>query len=72
MGLLTFSGDGEGGFSTVGVVILGNRCGIQGQNYVGGGGGGGREYDLLFDVDIVNLPLKNNLIETEGTMLLFL
>ena len=41
MGLLTFSGDGEGGFSTVGVVILGNRCGIQGQNYVGGEGGAG-------------------------------
>ena len=32
--LLTFFWDSEGDFSTVGVVILGNRCGIQGQNYV--------------------------------------
>ena len=27
---------------------------------------------LLFDVDIVNLPLKNNEGDTEGLMLLFL
>ena len=33
--LLTFFWGGEYGFSTVGVgVILGNGCGIQGQNYV--------------------------------------
>ena len=32
--LLTLFWDGECGFTTVGVVILGNRCGIQGQNYV--------------------------------------
>ena len=33
--LLTFFGDGEYGFSTVGVgAILGNGCGIQGKNYV--------------------------------------
>ena len=33
---------------------------------------GRREYDLLFDVDIVNLLLKNNEAETEGLMLMFL
>ena len=33
--LLTFFWNGECHFSTVGVgVTLGNRCGIQGQNYV--------------------------------------
>ena len=30
------------------------------------------EYDLLFDLDIVNLRLKNNGGETEDLMLLFL
>ena len=30
------------------------------------------EYILLFDVDIVNLPLKSSGRETEGLMLLFL
>ena len=30
------------------------------------------EFNLLFDVDIVNLPLKNNGGETEGLMILFL
>ena len=30
------------------------------------------EYDLLFDVDIVSLLLKNNGRETEGLMLWFL
>ena len=30
------------------------------------------EHDLLFDVDIVNLQLKNDEAETEGLMLMFL
>ena len=30
------------------------------------------EYILLFDVDIVNLPLKSSDRQTEGLMLLFL
>ena len=29
-------------------------------------------FSLLFDVDLVNLPLKNNEGDTEGLMLLFL
>ena len=35
MVLLTFFWDGEYGFNTMGVgTILGNGCGMQGQNYV--------------------------------------
>ena len=50
--LLSFFGGGEHGFSNVGVgAILGNVCGIQGQNYVtlpqGSEGTAGHHYRKL-------------------------